>query len=146
MEQLQPQSSGPKPARFHQLHPFNQRGTPVSFVSTEKIRESKLDLNQVAESSCQNSTASLPADVPDYAKKAAHMEYFAEVVAQQCQHFQAKEFSEAQDRITYLEKQLAMQKKCWKQLLVSPRVERLRPHMRDRRCPKQMQRQGRRMD
>ena len=87
-----------------------KEATFISFM-LQKMRESKLDLDQIAETFCEQSNLSVDNSEPDAHQKNVRMRHFCNHLVEQCSLFQKQDLADAQDRIKVLEQELAAARK-----------------------------------
>ena len=87
-----------------------KEATFISFM-LQKIRESKLDLDSIAENFCTQSGVNIDTSEPDSQQKSLRMRHFCAHLVEQFSVFQQQDLADAQDRIKTLEQELAAAKR-----------------------------------
>ena len=87
-----------------------KEATFMSFLM-QKFRESKADLDQLADLYCDQQGIAVDSSVNESAQKSAKMKHFCEFIFNQCKPFQQQELCDAQERIRELEQQMVQAQK-----------------------------------
>ena len=87
-----------------------KEATFISFM-LQKIRESKLDLDEIALAFCVQNGATVDVSEPEAQQKSVRMRHFCAHLVDVCSTFQQQDLATAQDRIRALEQELAAAKR-----------------------------------
>ena len=87
-----------------------REATFISFM-LQKIRESKLDLDEIALAFCVQNGATVDVSEPEAQQKSVRMRHFCAHLVDVCSTFQQQDLATAQDRIRALEQELAAAKR-----------------------------------
>ena len=87
-----------------------KEATFISFM-LQKIRESKLDLDEIAHAFCAQSGTTVDVSEPEAHQKSVRMRHFCTHLVDVCSTFQQQDLANAQDRVRALEQELAAAKR-----------------------------------
>ena len=87
-----------------------KEATFISFM-LQKIRESKLDLDEIAHAFCIQNGTTVDVSEPEAHQKSVRMRHFCAQLVDVCSTFQQQDLANAQDRIRALEQELAAAKR-----------------------------------
>ena len=93
---------------------FSRSIKEATFISylLQRVRETKIDLDSIAESSCQQHNLNPDSADSESQQKSFRMQHLCQFLIDQCAPFQQQQLLEAQDRIKVLEQELAQARRA----------------------------------